>query len=70
MRGSRLRELLNQGAPKPRAHVLSSWPTITEPVGHTGSYDYVEFVAEYSPCTMHDLDNLGRAAEHYPTSAG
>jgi 4-hydroxy-2-oxoheptanedioate aldolase len=34
-----------------------------ELVGQAGSYDYVEFTAEYSPFDMHDLDNLGRALE-------
>ena len=34
-----------------------------ELVGQAGNYDYVEFTAEYSPFTMHDLDNLGRALE-------
>ena len=70
MRRNRLRELLNQGAPSLGTHVLSSWPTITELVGQTGSYDYVEFVAEYSPWTMHDLDNLGRAIELFPDFCG
>jgi 4-hydroxy-2-oxoheptanedioate aldolase len=29
-------------------------------------WDYVEFVAEYAPWTMHDLDNIGRAVELFP----
>jgi 4-hydroxy-2-oxoheptanedioate aldolase len=32
-------------------------------VGQADHFDYVEFTAEYSPFTMHDLDNLGRALE-------
>jgi len=34
-------------------HMLSTWPTVVELVGHTGQYDYVEFSAEYarSICT-------------------
>ena len=66
LRKNRLRELLNEGAPSLGTHVLSTWPTITEIVGQTGAWDYVEFVAEYAPWTMHDLDNLGRATELYP----
>ncbi|GIT60153.1 MAG: hypothetical protein Ct9H300mP19_21010 [Dehalococcoidia bacterium] len=27
---------------------------------HTGLYDYVEFVAEYGPSDLHDLDNMCR----------
>jgi 4-hydroxy-2-oxoheptanedioate aldolase len=29
-----------------------------EAIGHTGLYDYVEFVGEYGPFDLHDLDNL------------
>ena len=32
-------------------------------IGHTGIYDYVEFVAEYGSSDLHDLDNMCRAAE-------
>lgn len=63
MRHNRLRELLNAGKPSIGTHVLSTWPTLVELVGDAGNYDYVEFTAEYSPFTMHDLDNLGRALE-------
>ncbi len=70
LRKNRLRELLDAGAPSLGTHVLSSWPTIIEIIGQTGSWDYVEFVAEYSPWTMHDLDNLGRAIELFPDFAG
>jgi 4-hydroxy-2-oxoheptanedioate aldolase len=70
MRKNRLRELLNRQAPSLGTHVLATWPTITEIVGQTGVYDYVEFVAEYSPWTMHDLDNLGRAIELFPDFTG
>jgi 2-keto-3-deoxy-L-rhamnonate aldolase RhmA len=66
LRKNRLRELLNDGAPSLGTHVLSTWPTITEIVGQTAAWDYVEFVAEYAPWTMHDLDNLGRATELFP----
>ena len=36
---------------------------MVEAIGHTGIYDYVEFVAEYGSFDLHDLDNLCRAAE-------
>jgi 2-keto-3-deoxy-L-rhamnonate aldolase RhmA len=70
MRHNRLRELLNQGKPSLGTHLLSAWPTITELVGQTGYWDYIEFVAEYTPWTMHDLDNLGRAIELFPNFTG
>ena len=70
MRRNRLRELLKDGKPSVGTHVLSSWPTVTEIVGQTGLWDYIEFVAEYTPWTMHDLDNLGRAIELFPDFTG
>ncbi|HEY2288806.1 MAG TPA: aldolase/citrate lyase family protein [Streptosporangiaceae bacterium] len=70
MRRNRLRELLNEGRPSLGTHLLSTWPTITELVGQSGQFDYVEFVAEYAPWTMHDLDNLGRAVELFPDFTG
>lgn len=70
LRRNRLRELLDSGRPSLGTHVLSTWPTITELVGQTGHFDYVEFVAEYAPWTMHDLDNLGRAIELFPDFTG
>jgi 2-keto-3-deoxy-L-rhamnonate aldolase RhmA len=70
MRRNRLRELLDSGRPSLGTHLLCTWPTITEIVGQTGCYDYVEFVGEYAPWTMHDLDNLGRAIEIFPDFTG
>jgi 2-keto-3-deoxy-L-rhamnonate aldolase RhmA len=70
MRKNRLRELLDQGLPSLGTHILSTWPTITELVGQTGQFDYIEFVAEYAPWSMHDLDNLGRAVELFPDFTG
>jgi 2-keto-3-deoxy-L-rhamnonate aldolase RhmA len=70
MRRNRLRELLDEGQPSLGTHILSTWPTITELVGQARQFDYVEFVAEYAPWTMHDLDNLGRAVELFPDFTG
>ena len=63
MRHNRLRTILNENQPSIGTHLLSTWPTLVELIGDAGNYDYVEFTAEYSPFTMHDLDNLGRALE-------
>ncbi len=65
MRRNKLRELLNAGQPTLGTHVHSTWPSVIEALGHTGLYDYVEFVGEYAPFDLHDLDNLCRAAELY-----
>src|SRR5262245_1914432 len=70
MRENRLRTLLNEGTPTFGTRVQSAWPTVTEFVGRSGQFDYVEFLAEYAPYTMHDLDNMGRAIELHPDFCG
>ena len=49
MRRNKLRELLQAGRPTLGTHLHSSWPSVVEVVGHTGMFDYVEFVSEYAP---------------------
>jgi 4-hydroxy-2-oxoheptanedioate aldolase len=44
------------------------WASLVEIIGHTGAFDYVEFLAEYSPYSLEELDNLCRAAELYDLS--
>ena len=63
MKTNHLRELLNKGLPSLATRIESTWPIIVEMVGASGLYDYVEFVAEYSPYTQFDLENIVRAAE-------
>lgn len=63
MRTNLLRQKLEAGEPTLSTHIHSVWPSVVEAIGHTGLYDYVEFVAEYGPSDLHDLDNLCRAAE-------
>jgi 4-hydroxy-2-oxoheptanedioate aldolase len=65
MKPNRLRTLLNEGRPSVATHIHTTWPSIVEAIGHTRMYDYVEFVGEYAPYDLHDLDNLCRAAELY-----
>ncbi len=69
MRPNKLRELLKNNQPTLGTHLHSTWPAIVEVVGHTGLFDYIEFVAEYAPYDLHDLDNLCRAAELYDMAA-
>jgi len=63
MRPNKFRELLRAGKPTLGTRVMSPWPTVIEVLGQAKQYDYVEFLAEYSPSDLHDLDNLCRAAE-------
>ena len=65
MRTNRLRDLLNKGLPSVGTRIESTWPVITEIVGNTGNFDYIEFVAEYAPFNQPDLENIARAAELY-----
>lgn len=61
MRKNRLRELLKAGKPSLGTHLHSTWPGITELVGYSGAFDYIEFVGEYAPYDLYALENLGRA---------
>lgn len=63
MKENLFRALLNQGKPSVGTRVESTWPAITELVGSTGNFDYIEFVAEYAPYNQLDLENIARAAE-------
>lgn len=62
MRPNNLRQKLESGLPSIGTHIHSPWPTLVEIVGHSRMFDYVEFVAEYGPYDLHQLDNFGRAA--------
>jgi len=63
MRSNKLRKLLKENKPTIGTRVLSTWPGIAEMIGHTGIVDYIEFVGEYAPWDLHDLENFARATE-------
>ena len=65
MRENKIRSLLKAGRPTLSTRIQSVWPSIVEVIGHTGLFDYVEFLAEYAPHTLQDLENICRAAELY-----
>jgi len=69
MRKNRLRELLKEGRPTVGTRILSAWPGIVEVIGRTGAIDYVEFVGEYAPYDLYDLENLARATEIFGISS-
>jgi 4-hydroxy-2-oxoheptanedioate aldolase len=69
VRPNKLRELLNAGKPSVGTRVNNTWPSIVEAIGHTGMYDYVEFLAEYAPFDLYSLDNFCRTAELYGMSS-
>ena len=66
MKPNRLRELLNQGKPTLGTHVVIPWPRLVELIGHTNSFDYIEYVGEYSTFTIEQFENFGRAIELFP----
>ena len=66
MKNNRLRELLNEGKPTLGTHVIIPWPGIVEVIGQSGMFDYIEYVGEYSPFSLEQLDNFGRAIELFP----
>jgi hypothetical protein len=68
MRPNKMRELLKSNKPTLSTHIHTTWPSVVEAIAHTGLYDYVEFVGEYGPFDLHDLDNLARAADIYNMS--
>lgn len=65
MRPNKLRNLLNSGKPTLGTRVNICNPIVVEALGHTGMFDYVEFLAEYAPYDLTDLDNFCRTAELY-----
>ena len=69
MRENKLRKLLNEDRPSIGTRVHSIWPASAEAIGHTGMFDYVEFLAEYAPFDLAALDNFCRAVELFDMSA-
>jgi 4-hydroxy-2-oxoheptanedioate aldolase len=70
VRENRLRTLLREGNPSLGTRMQSTWPTVTELIGRSAKFDYVEFLAEYAPYDLYALDNVGRAIELFPKFTG
>jgi len=69
MKPNKLRKLLQAGQPSLGTRLHSIWPATVEALGHTGLFDYVEFLAEYAPFDLFALDNFCRAVELFDMSA-
>ena len=69
MKKNKLREMLEKGKPSIGTRLLGVWPGMVEIVGNTGVFDYVEYLGEYSPWDLHDLENFGRAVELFNMSS-
>jgi 4-hydroxy-2-oxoheptanedioate aldolase len=66
MKPNKLRELLNAKKPTLGTHMTNPWPRLVEVFGHTGAFDYVEYIGEYSTFDLEQFENLGRAFELFP----
>lgn len=69
MRENRLRTLLDASEATLGTRIHNTWPGIVEVIGHTKMFDYIEFLGEYAPFDLHDLDGICRAAELYDIAA-
>ena len=70
LRKNHLRELLKTGKPSLGTRLYFGLPSEIELVGHTGAFDYIEFLAEYAPFDLHMLENVARAIELSPNFTG
>lgn len=70
MKENKLRTLLNAGKSTLGIHLVSPWPGMVEVVGHSGMFDYIEYVGEYSSFSLEQMDNFGRALDLFPNMSG
>ena len=69
MKLNKFREILDNGGTTVATRIWSAWPTVAEAAAASGSFDYLEFLAEYAPFTLYDLENIARACELHNTSS-
>jgi 2-keto-3-deoxy-L-rhamnonate aldolase RhmA len=62
---NKMRELIREGRPTIGTRISTTWPAVVELIGQTGLFDYFEFLGEYAPWSLYDLENLARAGELY-----
>ena len=67
MKENKLRRLLNEGKGSVSTRIWSPWATMMEAAASTGTFDYLEFVAEYSPYDLQQMENMARACELHDT---
>jgi 4-hydroxy-2-oxoheptanedioate aldolase len=66
MKPNKLRKLLDAGKPTLGTHMIIPWPGVVEIIGHSGIFDYIEYVGEYSPFSLEQMDHFGRAIDLFP----
>lgn len=60
---NKIRTLINEGRPMVNTRIWSPWPTTAEAAAKSGNFDYLEYLAEYAPYTLPQLENFVRACE-------
>ena len=60
---NKIRRLLKEGKPTVNTRIWSTWGTTVEAAAAIGNFDYFEFLAEYAPYTLPELENFVRACE-------
>ena len=60
MKPNRLRQKLDAGETTVSTNIYTSSPDVVEMLGHAGTFDYVEFEAEYVPYDLHWMDHFAR----------
>jgi 2-keto-3-deoxy-L-rhamnonate aldolase RhmA len=60
---NRLRERIESDEISIGTRMQNQWPGLLEILGQTERFDYVEFLAEYAPYDLRDMENMARAAE-------
>lgn len=63
MSENRLRERIESDEISIGTRMQTQWPGLLEILGQTDRFDYVEFLAEYAPYDLRDLENMARSAE-------
>jgi len=63
MKENKIRALLREGKSTIATRLISTQSCFVEALGATGNYDYVEFIAEYAPYDLYELQNFCIAAE-------
>ncbi len=58
-----MREMIDAGKPMVNTRIWNMWPTTAEAAVSVGGFDYLEFLAEYAPYTLPELENFVRACE-------
>ena len=63
MTGNKLRQILNANGTSIATRISSRWGMTTELAAYSGCYDYIEYVLEYAPFQVEDLENIARTCE-------